>query len=341
MKLYDFERGTIGDLPTPPEIGILNHRIIGKPAQFLFLNNAVGKMAGFILGSRTTSWLLYASRLSKAINAQVDQTYTEFGYRILNDAFIHRYDNAIYPLGIDETESGQFITSPVSAYLSIRDIRSGVAEFFPGVNISVAKMLGSEDERFASGKLFIFTLKPHHDHTIDFPTDSAVRFGPSEINRGRLRVDSTDLAFIRKSARQSVMDENHRVATILHSVPFDEEYAMVEVGANIVNSIEQDYDGSESVHPRGAQKAHFNFGSTVILAFREGLMSKARILEDIYMHSSQVDSACEIKRGTAIMYGKSVKNGTYSVSGTVSLQIADDGNRVTETRVKRSVRGLQ
>ncbi|MEE8400403.1 MAG: phosphatidylserine decarboxylase [Desulfobacterales bacterium] len=326
MILYDFSKGKAGPLPVPPEISLLNHRIVGRMSQYLFLNSIVGKMAGFILCNRSTSFLLHALRLSKLINKQVDTTYSACGYRSLNAAFTHRYDNPIYPCGISDAEKEKFITSPVSAYLSIRDIEAGSVTFFPGVKISISRMLGAEDRRFSSGKLFVFTLKPHHDHTIDFPTGSAILSGPLEISKTKFRVDSTDLNYIRSNARQSVMDENHRVASILHSQRFDETYAMVEVGANIVNSIEQDYDEKSTVQERGSQKAHFNFGSTVILAIPDTFMAKVRVIRDIYDRASQFDGACEITRGTAIMYDRSVDNGTYSVSDGVRLHLASDGH---------------
>ena len=322
-------------MPVPPEITVLNHRIIGKLSQFLFLNSVVSKMAGFMLGSGISSSILHHLRLSRFINAQVDQTYSEFGYASMNEAFTHRYGHTIYPRDVSAAEADAFITAPVSAYLSIRDIEAGVLDLFPGVRISVARMLGMEDSSFLSGKLLVFTLKPHHDHTIDFPTESSILSGPVEISKNRFRVDSTDLSYIRSNSRRGVMDQNHRAATILHSRPFDEKYAMVEVGANIVNSIEQDYDGTNRVHKRGTQKAHFNFGSTVILAIPEAFMAKVKIVEDIHSHSSRFDGACEVKRGTVIMYDRSVKTGTYSVSDGVSLRITNEGGGITEA-IERS-----
>ena len=78
----------------------------------------------------------------------------------LNDAFAHRHDNAIYPREISGVEGDKFITSPVSACLSIGDIKAGSVTFFPGVRISIARVLGV-DNSFSCGKLFVFTLKPH------------------------------------------------------------------------------------------------------------------------------------------------------------------------------------
>jgi len=330
MKLYRFDEGDSGELPVPPEIGILNCTIVGKVSQYLFLNSVVGKMTGFIFCNRATSSILHFLRLSKLINEQVDTTYSDYRYGSLNDAFTHRYDNAIYPRGTSGVEGEKFITSPVSAYLSIRDIRNGSTTFFPGVKISIARMLGVEDSSFSSGKLFVFTLKPHHDHTIDFPTESSLLSGPTEISKRRFRVDSTDLNYIRSNARQSVMDENHRVAGVLHSRPFDEKYAMVEVGANIVNSIEQDYDENSPIHRRGTRKAHFNFGSTVVLVIPEEFMSKVRIISDIYDNASEFDGACEVRRGTAIMYDRTVGTGTYRVSDGVHLKLTNGDNGITE-----------
>lgn len=331
MRLYDFAEGKMGGMPIPPEISVLNHRVIGRMSQYLFLNSIVGKMAGFIFCNRITSSILHLLRLSKLINAQVDQTYSENDYASMNDAFTHRYDSKIYPRDISGTEVDRFITSPVSAYLSIRDIRAGVVEFFPGVRISMRRMLGVEDSSFLSGKLFVFTLKPHHDHTIDFPTESSILSGPLEISKTKFKVDSTDLNYISRNPKQSVMEQNHRVAAILYSRPFDERYALVEVGANIVNSIEQDYDRTRTIHKRGAQKAHFNFGSSVIIAIPEAFMAKVRIVSDIYSNSSRFDGACEISRGTVIMYDGSVKSGTYSISDGISLQIMNEGNGIRET----------
>lgn len=334
MKLYDFSTGSTRDLPVPPEIRMLNHPVFGKVSQYLFLNDIVGKMAGFIFCNSTASSLLHFLGIARGINEKVDQTYAENSYPTLNHAFTHRYDHPAYPIGIPEPEEGYFITSPVSAYLSIRDIEAGEAEFFPGVRISIPRMLGTDESRFHTGTLMVFTLKPHHDHTIDFPTASEVVADPQEINREKLRVDSTDLSYIRTNARQSVMDENHRVVTLLSSRLLDERYALVEVGANIVNSIQQDYDPEHPYHKRGTQKSHFNFGSTVILVLPEPFMSKVKILDDIDDNAHRFDRTCEVKRGTVIMVDRNIKSGTYGVAEGVDLRISNEGSRITETRME-------
>ena len=129
------------------------------------------------------------------------------------------------------------------------------------------------------------------------------------------------------------MDENHRTVAFLTAQPFGETYALVEVGANIVNSIEQDYDPHLRLHEKGTQKAHFNFGSTVMLVIPSGFMSRLRIVSDIDRNASCSDRACEVKRGTAIMYDRSVESGTYRIADGINVQILNRGGAITETRM--------
>ncbi|MBI9019006.1 MAG: phosphatidylserine decarboxylase [Phycisphaerae bacterium] len=327
MFLYDFISGIKKPLPLVPEIWLLNNRFFGKLAQFFLLNNIVCKMMGFILCSRWSSVLLNITRISRLINQQADLIFRKFKYRTLNEAFIHRYENNIYP----DDKNNDFIVAPASAYLSIRDINDGLAEFFPGVTIDIKTMLADTTGDYDQGKLMVFTLKPFHDHTIDFPVNCKIQGPLREFAKNRFRVDSTDLHLAKASKGKPTLQNNHRVVAILQAESFDEKLAMAEIGANVVNSIEQDYDNTKTKFTKGQQKSHFNYGSTVVLVLSNNLAKKTRFIDEIYQNASKPTGTCQVKRGTALLYDNNTESGTYQIADDISLQLTRQGNKIIET----------
>lgn len=331
LSLFHFDSGELKGLPVPPEVALVCSGWKGSIGRFFLLNRVVSKMAGFIFYSKAVSRFLYSSGIARAMNARLSETYNKYNYDNLNSAFIHQYERKLYPDGnASETDKEKFISSPADSYLSIRNIVGDTVEFLPGVFLDIPKMIGTSDkELYHEGKLFVFTLKPHHGHTVDFPVSSRVLSGPREYNKKRLFVGSTDLEFIRhsRSHKKAVLDENHRVVTILEAVAFRKKYVFMEIGANIVNSIEQDFGPGVAIHPRGGQKSHFNFGSTVAIVLPGSFMEKVNIISEIHGNSTG-DKACEVKRGTALLYSKEIKSGEFQVSDGAAMEVCSGGEKI-------------
>jgi len=331
MRLFDFDSGALKKLPVPPEVLLLCSGFRGRLGRFFFLNRFISKMAGLVFCSNRASRFLYRSGIARIINEKLSETFAAFQYANLNEAFSHRRDRRHFPPGAsDENCEKGFISSPADAYLSIRPINAEAVEFLPGVYVNIPRMSGiSAREAWLNGILLVFTLKPHHGHTVDFPVDSRIISKPREYNKKKVFVGSTDLEFIRHSAvyKRPVYEENHRVVTFLEALPFHEKYLFIEIGANIVNSIEQDYDPNASLFLRGSRKSHFNFGSTVCLILPDSLMQKVRVIEEILKNAGD-DKTCEVKRGTAILYARDLACGEYQVSDRVMMTLAGGVGRV-------------
>ncbi|MBF0610790.1 MAG: phosphatidylserine decarboxylase [Magnetococcales bacterium] len=322
VQVFDWSKGEKGDLPIPAEVKFLLSRWGGKLGRFLLLNRMLSKMAGFVLCSRTLSAMMYASGLAKVFNSQIAATGKAHGYATLNQAFTHRYPRPTYPVNQGEA-SHHFLVAPCDAYLSMRPIVDSRVAVFPGLWVDLPTLLGDAPwSEFVGGSFLLFTLKPHHDHTLDFPLTSRIHTPPVELAAKRWRVGSTDPAFLRRAAGQGlgVLDQNHRVVTLLESIPYPGLYAFIEVGAMAVNSIAQDYDGGRPIHPAGMQKSHFNFGSTVILLLSRTLNSHFQPVREL-MEAASGLSVCEVKRGNVVCFAKETPEGSYRVADTVTLEI--------------------
>lgn len=331
LSLFHFDSGELKSLPVPPEVALICSGWKGSLGRFFLLNRFVSKMAGFVFCSKAISKFLYAFGIARAINEKLSETYHKYNYDNLNAAFIHQYERTLYPSNSAMgTGKEDFLSSPADSYLSIRNIIGNTVEFLPGVFLDIPKMIGTNDEElYHQGKLFVFTLKPHHGHTLDFPAASGILSGPKEYNAKRLFVGSTDLEFIRHSQahKKAVLDENHRVVTILEAVGFREKYVFVEIGANVVNSIEQDFSPGLTVYPRGSRKSHFNFGSTVAMVLPKSFLEKVNIISEIQENSTGVTS-CEVKRGTALLYSREISSGEFQVADGVWMKVCNAGEKI-------------
>lgn len=327
MRLLDFATGGVGPLPVPPEVRLL---IDHSWSRWLLLNRFASKMTGMVLCSPAMSAFLDWSGLADQVNPQVAQTLRANAYPSMNRAFIHRYPRPLLP-GAGVTHGSRFWSSPCDAFLSLREITGPRLEIFPGVFLDLPEMIQADPAEFLQGWFLLFTLKPQHDHTLDFPIDSRLLDPPREILPGRIQVDSTDIAFIRQADRhgRTVLDRNHRVITRFMAEPYGLPYWYIEVGAAMVNSIEQDFYPGPGIHLRGSQKGHFNFGSTVVLILPEGLRRQLRLLAAMRPFVGE-QAVCQVRRGMAILYPEDLGSGDYPVAPGVVMRLNRTGLGVEE-----------
>ncbi|MCK5460586.1 phosphatidylserine decarboxylase [Candidatus Gracilibacteria bacterium] len=322
LKLQSLETGKIKEMPFD-DVGPLVDN--SKKAELLrqyFLQQYISKFSGFMLGNDSISTILYKTGVAKKINEKITETYKKFEYSNLNKAFHHRYNREIYPgeSEIDDQFAQKMLCSPADSYFNIREIQDGKIELYSKLVLDLSKMIGSDNaELFCDGgKFLLFTLKPFHDHTMDYPFNSCVLSESEDLDTNRKIVNSTDLNFTKfiSSKGQTTFDENHRVVTRLLAEDFDEQYFYVEVGAINVNSIEQDNCKLNEKYNRGTQKSHFNFGSTIILLLPPKLADQL-----CFPYASlDDDTSIEIQRGNVVAIPKNCPTDKiFSIANKVDL----------------------
>lgn len=310
LKLYKPSENNLIDMPVN-DVGPLIGKSFGKTLlRNVILHEYFSKFFGFVCRDSFISHFLSITRLSNLLNTHVAKVFRKERKNSLNAAFVHRGKRDIYPLNneVSEEQAKKILISPADAYLNIRDIVDKKVEIFPELTIDLEKMLGTRyADRFGEGgKFLLFTLKPFHDHTIDYPTNSKVMIDPIDVWSRDRKVMSTDLVFARFISDfhgNTIFDENHRMITKMKSEEFNEMYFMVEVGAVNVNSIQQDNCDSFSAYKKAVQKSHFNFGSTVILLFPHTFVEK---LEFPKIYKQDVNTSVEIKRRNVIAWDKNL-----------------------------------
>ncbi len=303
-------------MPLGLENSLKNKKWSSRLARDIVMTRFASKFAGFLANTAWTSRLLAKS---SKIPRNLRETFANEGYKTLNEAFTHRYPRTLFPADFEQKFPGKsrraplpcgggekIMISPVDGYLNIREIKNGRIELYPEIVLDLEKMMGAENAQiFADGgKFFLFTLKPHHDHTVDYPLDSRVLSEPEEISRENSRVFSTDLNFARFLGKEEgimVFQENHRVLTKLLATAYDEPYFMLEIGATNVNSIVQDNCQVGETYSRGTQKSHFNFGSTVALLLPPSFAQKIEVLP---IFSRDFYTSVEVQRRDVLVVGK-------------------------------------
>lgn len=282
LELLDLKTGERSPMPIDDVGPLIKPTALAAISRQIFLTRQMSKLMGFLLGHKSTSKFLNKTGAAKKISRSVAERYRELNYATLNEAFHHRFEERqLYPLTgeIDLETATRTLSAPADSYLNIRYFSGNEIELYPELKLDLKAMIGEENtDLFTQGGTFIlFTLKPFHDHTMDYPFRSQVLTKPVEKNPKKRRVYSTDLnfaQFISEKKQQTIFDQNHRVVTRLRAVDYLEDYIYVEVGAICVNSIEQDNCKEGLTYERGQQKAHFNFGSTVILLLPKSFTDK-------------------------------------------------------------------
>ena len=279
FKIYSLKNKNITQMPLGEISPLIKNSITSSLIRKIILSQYSSKFAGFILQNDKISKFLIWTKIVQKIFPKTVETYKKNNCQNLNSAFHFRNKR-----NLTEKNNSNIFSSPVDAYLNIREIKNEKIELFPEIILDLKKMIGKKYLPIFSngGKMLLFTLKPFHDHTIDYPIKSKVLESPKEINKKHKKVYSTDLHFLdflSKKFNLNVFEENHRVITPLEAVDFQEKYLLIEVGATNVNSIKQDNCQKNQIYERGVQKSHFNFGSTVILLLPNNFSQKIKFNE--------------------------------------------------------------
>jgi phosphatidylserine decarboxylase len=321
LFLYNLQTGQKKLMPVGLGIGFLENKIFRE----ILMNRYVSKFVGFLAD---TSWISEIALQSDKIPRNLRENFKSSNLKTLNEAFTHRNPRQIFPLETDEIMSkfrGKIMISPADAYLNIREIKNGKIELYPELALDLAKMIGAKNSaKFSTGgKFFLFTLKPHHDHTVDYPFNSKVLSAPQEFSRKKWKIFSTDLNFAKKLATEgsTIFDENHRVVTELLATDYNEPYFLLEIGATNVNSIEQDNCSISKTYTKGSQKSHFNFGSTVIVLLPKNFVKKIKVL-DVFLRD--FNTSVEVKRRNVIARPNSfVEDMSFHIANEIKFSLGN------------------
>ena len=341
LILYRLQSGETVEMPIDDIGPLIKKTLSSKLIRDIVFRERISKFFGFLCRNDFISKILSKTKLADKINSTIATTYKQHQHKNLNAAFIHRGERKLFPVNSDISDNllECLISSPADAYMNIRDIVDKKVELYPNLLLDIEKMVGENNSRMfeKGGKFLLLTLKPFHDHTVDYPVCSQVINITEIVNKKNKRVLSTDLYFVRFIADledKFVFSENHRMVTKLFAKSFDEEYLFIEVGATNVNSIEQDNCQLNQVYKRGTQKSHFNFGSTVILLLPDSFQQK---LYFPHIYHQGVNISVEVKRRNIIACTKDFQTIEVLPIGDgvgLSLEYNED-NQVIKSKIVR------
>jgi len=184
-------------------------------------------------------------------------------YISLNDFFTRRLKPGLRPIHEDLTR----VVSPVDAMITgIGEIKDGLIVNVKGQDYTIDELLNRSPRtvNYKNGFYFVLYLSPTDYHRIHSPITGEVL--EKEHVPGKVYpVNDFGLRYMRR-----VLSRNERLITFIQHE--SGEVAVVKVGALNVSSIQ--YVKPLPNHlERGQELAYFEFGSTVVLLFEDGMFA--------------------------------------------------------------------
>ncbi|MDR6553919.1 archaetidylserine decarboxylase [Paenibacillus qinlingensis] len=201
-------------------------------------------------------------------------------YKSLNDFFTRRLKPGLRPIHEDTTR----VVSPVDAMITgIGDIKEGLIVNVKGQDYTIDELLNRSPRtvNYNNGFYFVLYLSPTDYHRIHTPISGEIL--EKEHVLGKVYpVNEFGLRHMKR-----VLSRNERLITFIQHATG--EVAVVKVGALNVSSIQYVTPLPNKLE-RGQELAYFEFGSTVVLLFEDGMFeprtdlklgSKVKMGEDI------------------------------------------------------------
>jgi phosphatidylserine decarboxylase len=260
-------------------------KVAGEKWLVWLYNNPVGEATMWALAKRKLVSSIYGTMMDRTTSAKkihpfiedfnIDMSIAEEQeFSNFNDFFTRKLKDNARPIDTSTT----IVVSPADGkILAYADI-SNTDFFIKGYRFDVTSFLDNPDlaQKYQDGSLLIIRLAPMDYHRFHFPVSGNV--SPNKKIDGDYY--SVNPFALRKKAE--IFCLNKREYTIL-SNPIFGEVVMAEVGATMVGSIVQTFNGS-TVN-KGEEKGYFKFGgSTVVLLFEK---SKIHIDEDILINTAK------------------------------------------------------
>jgi phosphatidylserine decarboxylase len=266
------------------ESGVIKtEKVAGEKWLLWLYNNPVGETALWTLAKRKFVSSLYGKRMDNPASVKkIEPFINEFDvdlhiakkqeFNSFNDFFTRELLEEARPIDTNTN----IVVSPADGKILVYD-DIGKADFIiKGYRFDVFSFLEDPQlaQKYIQGTMLVIRLAPMDYHRFHFPVSGAV--SPIVWIEGDYY--SVNPFALRKMAE--IFCLNKREYLVI-SNPLFGEVIMAEVGATMVGSIIQTYEGNEVA--KGEEKGYFKFGgSTVVLLFEKG---NIRLDEDLLINS--------------------------------------------------------
>ena len=260
-------------------------KVAGEKWLVWLYNNPVGEATMWALAKRKLVSSIYGTMMDHTSSAKkihpfiedfnIDMSIAkEQEFSNFNDFFTRKLKDDARPIDTSTTIVVSPADGKILAYANI----SNTDFFIKGYRFDVTSFIDNPElaQKYQDGALLIIRLAPMDYHRFHFPVTG--NLSPNKKIDGDYY--SVNPFALRKKAE--IFCLNKREYTIL-SNPLIGDVVMAEVGATMVGSIVQTFNGS-TVN-KGEEKGYFKFGgSTVVLLFEK---SKIHIDEDILINTAK------------------------------------------------------
>ncbi len=264
---------------------IKTEKVAGEKWLVWLYNNPIGELSLHTLVKRKfiTSW--YGGMMDSPSSVDnIDPFVKDYDvdlsiaqkqeFSSFNDFFTRKLKLEFRPVNNDSNVIVSPADGKVLAYKNI----SKQDFIVKGYRFNVREFLNDEDlaKKYENGSLMLFRLCPIDYHRFHFPVSGNISY--------RTAVDG-DYYSVNPIAIKKIVEvfcENKREYVTISTLEFG-DVIMAEIGATMVGSIVQTYQGEMAV--KGEEKGYFKFGgSSVVLLFENG---RVRIDDDLLINTEK------------------------------------------------------
>jgi len=272
-------------------------KVLGEKWLTWLYNNPVGEATMFTLVKRKFISSLYGNMMDQPSSAEKIQPFVEEynidmnivqnpDFNSFNEFFTRKLKAGARPINKD---SNVIISPADGKILAYTDI-SNTDFIIKGTRFDMNSFLANAElaKKYKSGSLIVIRLAPYDYHRFHFPVSGKV--SKPVLVEGNLY--SVNPMALRQMAEIFILNKREYVS--ISTQQFG-DVIMAEVGATMVGSIIQTYNGNSVL--KGDEKGYFKFGgSTVVLLFEE---NKINIDADLLKNTAD-GLETEVKMGERI-----------------------------------------
>ena len=207
-------------------------------------------------------------------------------FHTFNDFFIRKLKPEARPVDTDRLT----VVSPADGKVLVRSNLSGQDFIIKGVKFNLNGFIQNDSlaRTYEEGSILLFRLCPADYHRFHFPVSGKI------IKTKKIDGDYYSVSPLAIKKRVGIFCSNKREWTLIKTKRFG-NVLMSEIGATMVGSIVQTYDGDTAV--KGTEKGYFKFGgSSIVLLFQKG---RIKVDSDLVKNSAQ-------NLETTVVYGTHV-----------------------------------
>lgn len=245
---------------------------------------SISKMTGRLAKSKISKrWIPHFAKVYKIDVNEAEKNIDD--YQSLNAFFTRRLKQGVRT--IDARHNS--VISPVDALITgMGKITNGMILNIKGQQYTIHEMLQDEQQEhtFSNGQYIVLYLSPTDYHRIHSPITGHI---VDKVERKGKYYPVNEFGLVHM---KRVLSRNQRVITYIQNEAT--EVAVVKVGALNVASIQFSDTLISSDVKKGDELAYFEFGSTVVLLFKE----------DTFQFKEQLKEGQRVKMGQSIGYLK-------------------------------------